>query len=155
MQGSPKVIAELQKLLAGELAARDQYFSHSRMCEDWGLSKLAAHYDHERQEEGQHANAIIQRILFLGGVPDLNQQDQLNVGHDVVSMLKNDLALEYHVSKALKAAMQLCEQEQDYVTREMLRTQLSDTEEDHAYWLEKQLGLIDLIGLQNYLQSQI
>jgi bacterioferritin len=155
MQGSPKVIAELQKLLAGELAARDQYFSHSRMCEDWGLSKLAAHYNHERQEEGQHANAIIQRILFLGGVPDLNQQDQLNVGHDVVSMLKNDLALEYHVSKALKAAMQLCEKEQDYVTREMLRTQLSDTEEDHAYWLEKQLRLIDLIGLQNYLQSQI
>lgn len=155
MQGSPKVIAELQKLLAGELAARDQYFSHSRMCEDWGLSKLAAHYDHERQEEGQHANAIIQRLLFLGGVPDLNQQDQLNVGHDVVSMLKNDLALEYHVSKALKAAMQLCEQEQDYITREMLRTQLSDTEEDHAYWLEKQLRLIDLIGLQNYLQSQI
>ena len=155
MQGSPKVIAELQKLLAGELAARDQYFSHSRMCEDWGLSKLAAHYNHERQEEGQHANAIIQRILFLGGVPDLNQQDQLNVGNDVVSMLKNDLALEYHVSKALKAAMQLCEQEQDYVTREMLRTQLSDTEEDHAYWLEKQLRLIDLIGLQNYLQSQI
>jgi bacterioferritin len=155
MQGSPKVIAELQKLLAGELAARDQYFSHSRMCEDWGLSKLAAHYDHERQEEGQHANAIIQRILFLGGVPDLNQQDQLNVGHDVVSMLKNDLTLEYHVSKALKAAIQLCEQEQDYVTREMLRTQLSDTEEDHAYWLEKQLRLIDLMGLQNYLQSQI
>lgn len=155
MQGSPKVIAELQKLLAGELAARDQYFSHSRMCEDWGLSKLAAHYDHERQEEGQHANAIIQRLLFLGGVPDLNQQDQLNVGHDVVSMLKNDLALEYHVSKALKAALQLCEQEQDYITREMLRTQLSDTEEDHAYWLEKQLRLIDLIGLQNYLQSQI
>jgi bacterioferritin len=77
------------------------------------------------------------------------------VGHDVVSMLKNDLALEYHVSKALKAAMQLCEKEQDYVTREMLRTQLSDTEEDHAYWLEKQLRLIDLIGLQNYLQSQI
>lgn len=151
MQGSPKVIAELQKLLAGELAARDQYFSHSRMC----LSKLAAHYDHERQEEGQHANAIIQRLLFLGGVPDLNQQDQLNVGHDVVSMLKNDLALEYHVSKALKAAMQLCEQEQDYISREMLRTQLSDTEEDHAYWLEKQLRLIDLIGLQNYLQSQI
>lgn len=155
MQGSPKVIAELQKLLAGELAARDQYFSHSRMCEDWGLSKLSAHYDHERQEEGQHANAIIQRLLFLGGVPDLNQQDQLNVGHDVVSMLKNDLALEYHVSKALKAALQLCEQEQDYITREMLRTQLSDTEEDHAYWLEKQLRLIDLIGLQNYLQSQI
>jgi bacterioferritin len=155
MQGSPKVIAELQKLLAGELAARDQYFSHSRMCEDWGLSKLAAHYNHERQEEGQHANAIIQRILFLGGVPDLNQQDQLNVGHDVVSMLKNDLTLEYHVSKALKAAIQLCEQEQDYVTREMLRTQLSDTEEDHAYWLEKQLRLIDLMGLQNYLQSQI
>jgi bacterioferritin len=155
MQGSLKVIAELQTLLAGELAARDQYFSHSRMCEDWGLTKLAEHYDHEHEEEGQHANAIMKRILFLGGVPDLNQQDQLNVGSDVVSMFKNDLAVEYHVSKALKAAIQLCEQEQDYVSREMLRVQLSDTEEDHAYWLEKQLRLINLVGLQNYLQSQM
>ncbi|HRJ52527.1 MAG TPA: bacterioferritin [Candidatus Thiothrix moscowensis] len=155
MKGKDRVIDVLKTLLAGELAARDQYFIHSRMCDDWGLSKLYAHYEHERQEESSHADAIIRRILFLEGVPDLNNQDNLNVGSDVPSMFKNDLALEYHVVGALKAAMKICEEEQDYVTREMLRAQLDDTEQDHAYYLEKQLGLIDKIGLQNYLQSQM
>ncbi|OQX03314.1 MAG: bacterioferritin [Thiothrix lacustris] len=155
MKGNDRVIDVLKTLLAGELAARDQYFIHSRMCDDWGLSKLFEHYEHERQEESSHADAIIKRILFLEGVPDLSNQDTLNVGSDVPSMFKNDLALEYHVTGALKAAMKICEEEQDYVTREMLRTQLQDTEMDHAYYLEKQLGLIDKIGLQNYLQSQM
>ena len=155
MKGNERVINELKKLLAGELAARDQYFIHSRMCEDWGLTKLYEHYEHERDEETQHADTIIKRILFLEGKPDLNNQDTLNVGSDVVSMLQNDLALEYHVTGALKAVIKVCEEEQDYVSREMLEKQLSDTEEDHAYFLEKQLKLIKLIGLQNYLQSQM
>lgn len=155
MQGSQAVIDVLKQLLAGELAARDQYFAHSRLCADWGLDKLAEHYEHERQEESGHADAIIQRLLFLDTIPDLNQQDLINLGTDVPSMLKNDLQLEYQVQAALKSAIQICETQQDYVTREMLRIQLSDTEEDHAYWLEKQLGLIDKIGLQNYLQSQL
>ena len=155
MKGKDRVINELKKLLAGELAARDQYFIHSRMCEDWGLTKLYEHYEHERDEETQHADALIKRILFLEGKPDLNNQDALNVGSDVVSMWQNDLALEYHVTGALKAVIKVCEEEQDYVTREMLEKQLSDTEEDHAYFLEKQLKLIKLIGLQNYLQSQM
>lgn len=155
MQGSQAVIDVLKQLLAGELAARDQYFAHSRLCADWGLAKLAEHYEHERQEEAGHADAIIQRLLFLDTIPDLNQQDRINLGTDVLSMLKNDLQLEYQVQAALKSAIQICETQQDYVTREMLRIQLSDTEEDHAYWLEKQLGLIDKIGLQNYLQSQL
>jgi bacterioferritin len=155
MQGKQRVIDELKKLLAGELAARDQYFIHSRMYDDWGLTKLYARLDHEREEETQHADAIIKRILFLGGVPDLNNQDNLKVGSDVISMLKNDLALEYHVVGTLKAGIKLCEEEQDYITRDILKAQLLDTEEDHAYWLEKQLGLIDKIGLQNYLQSQL
>lgn len=155
MQGNDRVIAVLKTLLAGELAARDQYFIHSRMCDDWGLSKLYAHYEHESMEERGHADAIIRRILFLEGVPDLNNQDALNVGADVPTMLKNDLALEYHVTGALKAAIKICEEEQDYVTREMLRSQLDDTEQDHAHFLEKQLGLIGKIGLPNYLQSQM
>lgn len=155
MQGSQQVIDVLKQLLAGELAARDQYFAHLRLCADWGLAKLAEHYEHERQEESGHADAIIQRLLFLDTIPDLNQQDQINLGTDVPSMLKNDLQLEYQVQAALKAAIQICETQQDYVSREMLRVQLSDTEEDHAYWLEKQLGLIDKIGLPNYLQSQL
>ena len=155
MKGNDRVIDVLKTLLAGELAARAQYFIHSRMCDDWGLTKLFEHYEHERQEESSHADAIIKRILFLEGLPDLGNQDGLNIGADVPSMFKNDLALEYHVVGALKAAMKICEDESDYVTREMLRLQLSDTEEDHAYFLEKQLGLIDKIGLQNYLQSQM
>lgn len=155
MKGSQAVIDQLSKLLKGELAARDQYLIHSRMCDDWGLTKLAAHYEHEHQEESQHADAIIKRLLFLEVTPDLNQQENINIGHDVESMLKNDLALENQVRDALKAAIAVCEQEQDYVSREMLRQQLADTEEDHAYWLEKQLGLIDKIGKQNYLQSQL
>ncbi len=155
MKGKERVIEVLKSLLAGELAARDQYFIHSRMYEDWGLTKLYERLDHERSEETQHADAIIRRILFLEGTPDLGQIDALHVGADVPSMLKNDLALEYKVSQALKDAIKICEEEQDYQTRAMLGLQLSDTEEDHAYWLEKQLGLIDKIGLPNYLQSQM
>ncbi|HPE60429.1 MAG: bacterioferritin [Thiothrix sp.] len=155
MKGNDRVIATLKTLLAGELAARDQYFIHSRMCDDWGLSKLYEHYEHESEEERGHADAIIRRILFLESVPDLNNQDTLKVGSSVPDMFKNDLALEYHVTDALKAAIKICEEEQDYVTREMLRSQLEDTEMDHAHFLEKQLGLIDKVGLQNYLQSQM
>jgi len=155
MKGSGKVIEQLQKLLRGELAARDQYFTHSRMYADWGLSKLFERIDHEMQEETQHADALIKRILFLEGTPDLSEQDGLRIGADVPAMLRNDLTVEYEVVAALKAAIAVCEAEQDYQTREILGVMLADTEEDHAYWLEQQLGLIDKVGLQNYLQSQI
>ncbi len=155
MQGNQTVINALKNLLAGELAARDQYFIHSRMFDDWGLSKLAEHYEHEMEEETGHADLIIKRILFLEGTPDLNQQEPLNVGTDTRSIMENDLALEYKVSKALKDVVKICEDAQDYVTRDMLELQIKDTEEDHTRWLEKQLGLIDKIGLQNYQQSQI
>lgn len=155
MKGSQKVIDELNRLLAGELAAIDQYFVHSRILEDMGLNKLYEHLDHEREEETGHADQMIRRILFLEGHPNLTQRTPLNIGKTVVEILKNDLALEYSVISNLKAAIALCEQEQDYETRVMLVKQLEDSEEDHAYWLEKQLGLIDKIGLQNYLQSQI
>lgn len=155
MKGKPAVIAQLQTLLAGELMAIDQYFIHSRMYEDWGYTKLFERIDHETTEEKEHADRIIRRMLFLEAQPDLSQRDPLRIGSDVPSMLRSDLQVEYEVTAALKTAMQVCEQEQDYQTREMLRILLQDTEEDHAYWLEKQLGLIDAIGLQNYLQSQM
>lgn len=155
MKGNQRVIDELKSLLAGELTARDQYFIHSRMFDDWGLSKLAEHFEHEMEEETGHADLIIKRILFLEGTPDLNQQESINVGSDVEEIMEHDLALENKVNAALKAAIKLCEAEQDYVTRDMLELQLKDTEEDHTHWLEQQLGLIDKIGLQNYLQSQI
>ncbi len=155
MQGKPIIIAELNKLLAGELTAIDQYFIHSRMYQDWGYSKLFERISHESDEEKQHASWIIERILFLEGIPEMSLREPLHIGKTVPEMLQNDLELEYSVVKNLKAAIKLCEAEQDYQTREMLEKQLDDTENDHAYWLEKQLRLIDQIGFQNYLQSQI
>lgn len=155
MKGNDRVIAQLQKLLRSELAARDQYFTHSRMYADWGLNKLYERINHEMEEETQHADAIIGRLLFLETTPDLSQQDGLNIGSTVPEMLKSDLDLEYRVVGDLKEAIAVCETEQDYQTREILKVILADTEEDHAYWLEKQLGLIEKIGLPNYLQSQM
>lgn len=155
MKGSQRIIDVLNELLSGELTAIDQYFVHSRMYEDWGLTKLYERIGHEMQDETGHADAMIKRILFLEGKPDISKREALHVGSTVPAMLQNDLDLEYAVVKSLKAAIALCETEQDYETRVMLVKQLEDTEEDHAYWLEKQLGLIEKIGLQNYLQSMM
>ena len=154
MKGQTAVINYLKTLLKGELAARDQYFAHSRMYQDWGFTRLYERLNHEMTEETEHADALLQRILFLGGVPDMTP-DAVRVGKSVPEMLKTDLTLEYEVRAALAKGIALCEQHQDYVTREILEKQLHDTEEDHAYWLEIQLGLIDRIGLANYLQSQM
>jgi len=155
MQGNPQIIETLNSLLAGELTAVDQYLIHGEMYADMGLGQLAEKSLHESAHERQHARALIQRILFLEGKPDLSKREPLNVGNSVEEMLKADLAVEYHVVKTLTAAIAQCEAAQDYVTREMLRVQLEDTEMDHAYFLEKQLRLIQLTGLQNYLQSQM
>jgi len=155
MKGNDQVIAQLQKLLRSELAARDQYFTHSRMYADWDLTKLYERINHEMEEETQHADALIKRLLFLETTPDLSQQEGLNVGSTVPAMLQSDLDLEYKVIADLKEAIAVCETQQDYQTREILKWILADTEEDHAYWLEQQLGLIEKIGLQNYLQSQM
>ena len=155
MKGKAQVLEQLYLLLRGELAARDQYFTHSRMYADWGLTKLYERINHEMADETQHAAALIERILFLEGIPDLSEQDGLKIGKTVPEMLRNDLEFEYKVIGDLKTAIAVCEQEQDYQTRDILLKILADTEEDHGYWLEKQLGLIEKIGLQNYLQSQM
>ncbi|PSJ45019.1 bacterioferritin [Zobellella taiwanensis] len=155
MKGNPKIIAALNDLLAGELSAMDQYFIHSRMYDDWGLHKLFERIDHEFEDEKGHASKLIERILFLEGTPDMVTRVPLNIGKDVPAMLQSDLDLEYKVIEDLRKVMALCEQEQDYQTRDMLQVLLSDTENDHTYWLEQQLGLIRRIGLPNYLQSQM
>ena len=156
MKGSKKVIRCLNQLLAGELTAIDQYFIHSRMYEDWGYNQLFERIKHETEEETEHATKLIQRILFLEGTPDLSMREPaINVGKDVPEMLKNDLKLEYRVVDHLREVIAVCEQKQDYETREILEALLNDTEEDHAYWLEQQLVLIDTIGLRNYLQSKL
>ncbi len=155
MQTNQKIVDALNVLLANELSAMDQYFIHSRMYLDWGLHKLYERIDHEVTDEKAHASAIIERILFLEGTPNMSKRDALQIGHDVPTMLQNDLNVEYSVGKLLKQTMALCEQEQDYVTRAMLQQLLDDTENDHAHWLEQQLRHIKLLGLPNYLQSQL
>ncbi|THF56850.1 bacterioferritin [Pseudothauera rhizosphaerae] len=154
MKGSKKVLSTLNALLADELAARDQYFIHSRMLSEWGLEHAAARISHEMEDETTHADALIRRILFLEGTPAMTPSG-LTIGKDLPDIFTKDLAVEYTVIKNLRAAIALCETEQDFVTREILEKMLDDTEEDHAHWLEKQLGLIKLVGLQNYLQSQM
>lgn len=155
MKGNQQVIDALNKLLANELTAMDQYFIHSRMYDDWGLSKLFERIDHEFDDEKGHAAKLIERILFLEGTPNLVTREAIRVGKDVPEMLENDLKVEYEVAAMLKETIKICEDVQDYNTREMLEVLLDDTEIDHAYWLEKQLGLIKMLGLPNYLQSQM
>lgn len=154
MKGNKKVITALNALLADELAARDQYFIHSRMLSEWGLARAAERIAHEMEDETQHADALIRRILFLEGVPAMSPS-KLTVGKDLPDIFAKDLAVEMLVVKNLREAIALCETEQDYVTREILEKMLDDTEEDHAHWLEQQLGLIKMVGLQNYLQAQM
>jgi bacterioferritin len=155
MKSDKKTIAMLNDLLAGELTAVDQYLIHGEMYSDMGLAQLAAKALHESEHERMHARALIQRILFLEGTPDLSRRDELKIGKDVPGMLKADLAVEYKVVGDLRKAMAASEKAQDFVTRDLLGVQLEDTEMDHAYYLEKQLRLIELVGLHNYLQSQM
>ena len=155
MQGKKVIIDQLNALLAYELAAMDQYFIHSQMYQDWGLNKLYVRISHEFEDEKGHATKLIERMLFLEGTPNMTERDGLLIGTDVPSMLESDLRVEYAVAKNLKDAISLCEAEQDYVSRDMLLVLLDDTEMDHTYWLEQQIGLIKRLGLSNYLQSQI
>lgn len=154
MKGNKEVLKHLNELLSYELAARDQYFTHSEMYADWGFSKLFERIHHEMEEETEHAQRLIKRILFLEGTPTVSPQD-LSVGKEIPDMLKNDLKMEYSVIKKLKKVIAYCESVQDYETREILEELLRDTEDDHTYWLEQQLNLIEDVGLKNYLQSQI
>lgn len=153
MKGIPSVIERLNRLLTGELTAADQYFVHSRMYQNWGFAKLFERLEHERVEELEHAALLIQRILFLEGVPDVASRAPLAIGADVPSMIQSDLAYELSVVAALKEAIAHCEQVQDYDTRRLLGRLLDDTENDHTHWLEQQLFLINAMGLSNYAQS--
>jgi bacterioferritin len=155
MKGDSGIIDILNGLLAGELTAVDQYLIHGEMYADFGFPQLAEHSLHESDHEREHARALIQRILFLEGTPDLSKRHALKVGRTVPEMLQADLDVEYQVVDTLKKAIAACEIAKDYVTRDMLVRQLEDTEMDHARWLEQQLRLINFVGLQNYQQSQM
>lgn len=155
MKGNSEIIDTLNKLLTGEMSAADQYFIHSRMYQDWGLNKLFERLKHESEEELEHAAKLVERILFLEGTPDVASREALRIGKDVTEMMKNDLSYELEVVAALKAAISICEKLNDFQSREILEELLKDTEEDHTHWLEQQLGLINKVGLQNYIQSQM
>jgi len=155
MKGSDKVIEKLQLLLSYELASIHQYFLHSEMYEDMGLKVLFERIHHEMEEEMGHAQLLIRRMLFLEAKPDVQAMAPLCVGATVPEMLANDLILEKKGRESILEAIALCERERDFESREILEKLLDDTEEDHIYWLERQLRLINLIGLPNYLQKQM
>ncbi len=155
MKGNTKVIDLLNKQLTLELTSMDQYLAHSKLYEDWGINKLHDQLTHEHEEELDHAKRLIERILFLEGTPDTASREPLLIGDNVEQMLKNDLTAEYTVAESLRSIIEVCEQERDYVTREILEELLNDTETDHIYWLEQHLGLIEKIGIFNYIQSQM
>ncbi len=155
MKGHDKILQMLQNLLNHELSARDQYLGHARKYQDWGLNKLAEQMNHEMEEEQQHIDAIVNRMLFLEGEPNYSRIEPPRVGSEVTEMLQNDLDAEVEVAGMLKDIIKVCEELKDYDTREMLLQLLHDTEMDHIYRLEQQLGLIEKIGLQNFLQSQV
>ncbi len=154
MKGDAKVIAHLNKVLRNELTAINQYFLHSRIFDNWGLGKLARHSHHESIDEMKHADELIKRILFLEGLPNLQDLDKLLIGETVVEILECDLALERRAHPDLKAAIADCETAADYVTRDLFR-KILDSEEEHIDWLETQLELVQRVGLENYSQSMM
>jgi bacterioferritin len=154
MQGKPEVIEVLNRALTVELTAINQYFCQSRMCQNWGFHKLAAKHYEESIGEMKHAQKLIDRILFLEGVPEIARYDIIRVGTDVKEQFENDLQLEMGGVRLYNEAIALCMQQNDHGTRELIEPILSESEE-HVDWLETQLGLIAAVGLQNYLQEQI
>ena len=154
MKGDKKVLDYLNKVLKNELTAINQYFLHAKMFEHWGYRKLREHENAESIDEMKHADKLIERILFLEGLPNLQDLGKLLVGENVPEALACDLKLEREAHPLLKQAVAHCESVGDYVSRELFEDIL-DSEEEHIDWLEIQTGLIEEIGLQNYLQSQM
>jgi bacterioferritin len=154
MKGDKQVIQYLNKGLRQELVAINQYFLHARMLKNWGLKKLGDHEYHESIDEMKHADQLIERILFLDGLPNMQDLGTLRIGENPREILQADLALEYEAVPVLREAIAHCESVKDYVSRELFEDIL-ESEEEHIDWIETQLDLITRVGLENYLQSQM
>ena len=151
MQGSERVIDYLNRVLKNELTAINQYFLHSRMLGNWGISGLAKQEYEESVDEMRHADRLIERILFLEGLPNLQDLGRLSIGESTKEILECDLRLEHEAIPLVKDAIAACEEDADYISRELLEDIL-EGEEEHVDWLETQLGLIERMGLENFIQ---
>ena len=154
MKGDSKVIEFLNKTLGNELIAINQYFLHSRIYKDWGLKKLADHEYEESIDEMKHADSLIERILFLEGLPNMQNLGKLMIGENTEEMLQCDLKLEIIAVQDLRESIIYCESVNDFVSRDLFESIL-EAEEEHIDWLETQLGLIEKVGIQNYQQSKM
>ncbi|MEY4685750.1 MAG: bacterioferritin [Pseudomonadota bacterium] len=154
MKGDKEIIKHLNRVLLNELTAINQYFLHARMFKNWGFQKLNEKEYHESIDEMKHADMVIERILFLEGLPNLQDIGRLRIGENVEECLKADLALELDAIPCLKQGIIDAEKLGDFVSRDLFQ-RILDSEEEHVDWLETQIGLIEKVGLQNYLQSSI
>ena len=153
-QADPQVIAILNEVLTGELTAINQYFLHAEMCRDWGYERLYSVIRKESIDEMKHAEQLIERILYLKGVPNVQRLGKIRIGETVEEQLRSDLALEHEAIPRLQRGVKLCADVGDHGSRQLLDSILA-SEEEHADWLEAQLELIDQVGVQNYLAAQI